>query len=47
MNGRKKKEIEKVVKLMYKEIVDPLELKRIMRMAKKQYNRCNGRNGER
>ena len=37
MNGKKRKEIEKIVRTMYAEVVDPLEFKRIMRMAKKSY----------
>lgn len=42
MNGKKVKELRQVVKQMFKEVVDPLELKRIMRQAKKQYIACKG-----
>ena len=39
MNSKRKREIEKAVGLMFQQVTDPIELKRIMRQAKKLYNR--------
>jgi len=39
MNNKRKRQIERTVHQMFQQVDDPLEMKRIMRQAKKLYNR--------
>ncbi len=43
MNSKKAREIKKIVKAMYTEVVNKDDLKWIFKQAKKQYNASNGK----